>query len=753
MNELGILIALGIGLTALLAGPIVALVALLHVNRLERRLAEMEGLLKDLYWRPPPPRADRPVPTPEEPLPTTARRPEAPAPPEPPSPPSPTDLPLPPPPTEEPVSARSLEFALGTRWFARAGVVMLLFGVAYFLKYAYDNEWIGPRGRLAIGVLAGLAALALGERYRRKGWRVFFQTLTGGGLAAFYLCIFYSFQVYHLLSQAPSFALGIGVTALAVALAVTHDSMAIAVLALVGGFLSPVLLSTGENHPHALFLYLLVLNLTALGCACFRRWRALDSLCFAATALLYLGWFLKFYGKDQMFPALLYNSLFYLVFTLSPLLNSWIRKATTPPEALAIPPLSAVWAFLNFYLILYEDHRQTLGFVVLGQALILLGLFWTWSRRMGKTGLAAQVLLTTALALTFLSVPIHLRFYGVPLAWAAEGVLLIFVGRRQGSILCRVGGLVALILAFGGLLGRLPMHESAFTPLWNVPLGSWTLVTAAAVVGMRLLKGGPAPWDRWMAAGLGILAYAAGAFALSCEAVYLWEFRGIPLPTRLDLQLRSLIVLWALIPAGTLWVLQRRGATRWGFLTWTSRGIGGILFFAGLTAYDPVSRLPFLHAGFAAFLAPILSAGWAARRGGGLGRILLEAAGHGGLAILLAVELIRWSRHQDAVSSRMALSLVSAAWAIQAFVLIWLGLRGRDRLRRYVGFTLFLLTLGKVWLVDMSALEPVYRVLSFAACGFLLLVAGLAYQRFSAAGGRRGEPSSSPPAPVPEEKP
>ena len=143
----------------------------------------------------------------------------------------------------------SLEVKLGTRWLNWVGMVMMLVGVGFFLRYAYDNAWIGPTGRLAIGTLLGVAALAVGERFRRRNWDILFQVLTGGGIAAFYLCVFFSFQVYHLSDQPLSMVLAILVTALAVVMAVAHDAVSIALLGLIGGFLSPVLLSTGINHP------------------------------------------------------------------------------------------------------------------------------------------------------------------------------------------------------------------------------------------------------------------------------------------------------------------------------------------------------------------------------------------------------------------------------------------------------------------------------------------------------------------------
>ena len=144
-----------------------------------------------------------------------------------------------PPPSQSP---NALEMKLGTKWLNWVGIVMLVIGIGFFMKYAYDNAWIGPKGRLAIGTLFGITALFVGEYFRRQSLKISFQVLSGGGLAAFYLCVYFSFQIYHFADQPVSMVLAILITLLAVVMAVAHDAKAIAVLALIGGFLSPVLL-------------------------------------------------------------------------------------------------------------------------------------------------------------------------------------------------------------------------------------------------------------------------------------------------------------------------------------------------------------------------------------------------------------------------------------------------------------------------------------------------------------------------------
>jgi uncharacterized membrane protein len=105
--------------------------------------------------------------------------------------------------------------------------------------------------------------------------------------------------------------------------------------------------------------------------------------------------------------------------------------------------------------------------------------------------------------------------------------------------------------------------------------------------------------------------------------------------------------------------------------------------------------------------------------------------GHGFLALLVALECVRWSHSGSIITPKMGISLISAVWALQAFVVIWIGLAKRSPLLRYLGFVLFLLAVGKTLIIDTNELEKVYRIISFAACGLLLVTAGYFYQRYS----------------------
>lgn len=647
-----------------------------------------------------------------------------------------------------------IEVFLGTRGILWGGGITLLVGLALFLQYCYDNNWIGPQGRLAIGTLAGVGALAVGERFRRRGWPILFQAFTGGGIAAFYICIYFAFDIYHLSGQGTAFALASLVTAFAVVMSVAHNAMPIAVLGLLGGFLSPVLLSTGENRPYVLFGYVLLLDLAALGAATFRKWRAVDLLCLAGTALLYAGWHNRFYGIEsqpsQMPPALLFVTLFYLVFLVLPLLNGMVRRVSQSSEDLVLVAAASVLSFLAYYRILFHEHRHALGFVVIGQAVLVLLLFRLYRLRVGEDNRTSSVLLVISLALVTIAMPIQLRFYALAMAWAIQGGVMTYVGIRFRQLLCRIAGLIALFLATGALIERLPLHRLPFLPVFNAPFGSWAFV--AAVSGLcawlscrKRCFEDPAEYAPPIIAGA--LGYLLGVAALSFETWLYWAL-GEGAQAK-QYAYAALITLWALIPTATLAVLLERMDRAWSKIGLAPYAVALLFLVAGHHYYRPYpSTLVFANLMFAGAAALVVAL-WA---GSELYRRaeqkepadILLAAGHVLLAILLAFEMTRWSRHSELLTRQMGLSLISALWAAQACALVALGLVRRSRLRRIMGFVLFALVLGKVWLIDTSAIDRVYRIVSFIAAGLLALPVSYLYHRLSA---------MLPPSPKPGDTP
>src|SRR6266404_6099092 len=226
-----------------------------------------------------------------------------------------------------PVSSRAgsarvdadLEKKIGQYWLNRIGIVAVLIGVSYFLKYAFENNWIGPGGRIVIGLLAGIGLVVWSERFRARGYAAFSYSLKAVGIGTLYLSLWGAFQVYHLIPSAAAFVAMAIVTASTIALSLSQDAELLATFALIGGFATPLLLSTGQNHEVVLFSYVCLLDLAILAMAIVKPWRRLLWGSFAGTLILYLGWYGEYYSQDQRAVTVLFAALFAALFAIVPL--------------------------------------------------------------------------------------------------------------------------------------------------------------------------------------------------------------------------------------------------------------------------------------------------------------------------------------------------------------------------------------------------------------------------------------------------
>ena len=640
----------------------------------------------------------------------------------------------------EHMGRENLEQMLGKHVIVWVAIAMMLVGGGLFLKYAFEQPWMGPMGRVAVWVCVSAAGLILGDRARKAGYGALFQALTGGGIAGFYTTIYFAMNLYHLIGPEVAFGLGCLVTLFGVFIAAARHAQPLAIIALLGGFMSPFLFSTGEDRPHALFTYLLMLDGIALGAALFRRWRYLNVLAFTGTTLLYQAWLHEYGAKDPLSTGLLYATAFYLFFLAVPSVYGLVRREAGRPEDTGLVVANTVAGVASYYLLLYAGYPMALSFVVLGMAALTMLLFAAWLGRAGRIDPTTRSLLVLALLLVTIAAPIQLRGHALALVWAAQGVALAYASGLFRDAFARVGSPIALALATMTLLSKGALHDAAFTPVFNGPFAVWALLSAAWGVSAWLFFWRPVfeeELERVLVAVPALVSFSLGTALLSMETAYWWQFVGASSTTLWEsCQAQSLVALWAMITLGTVLVTDRfrREFTPLG---WVCAGITALIILARVPVYRAESSMLLLNPAFlshALFLAVLWGMAWLfSRRQNRLPAQVLELAGHVLLAALAALELLRWSHESAALTERMAISLMSAVWAVQALALVFQGLLSRQVFRRAAGMALFGLTVAKVILYDTSMLEQVYRVLSWMACGVLLLVAAYFYQRFSAA--------------------
>jgi uncharacterized membrane protein len=381
----------------------------------------------------------------------------APAPPPPPAPSvaTPITRPVPAPAAQQTAHTHAqtdLEARIGSHWLNRIGIAAVLVGVSFFLKYAFENNWIGPTGRIIIGLIAGLGIVIWSERFRLRGYDIFSYTLKALGIGVLYLSLWASFQVYHLLPSAMVFAGMVVVTGVTCGMAVLQDAEIIAAFAIAGGFSTPVLLSTGENREIALFSYLVVLDLAILVLTFLKPWRAISILGFAGTLALYISWYNTYYDQTQLTPTLVFATLFFAVFAAAPILLLRERGGATSPLLLAFA--NGVAYFLQGYAMLMGISSTEMAWFSLLVAAFYLLLVRV---RVAESDQDAQnnlrlMHLALAMGLITVAIPIRLEAHAITFGWLVESAALLWVGGRLKSDVLSWFALTALALGIARLL-------------------------------------------------------------------------------------------------------------------------------------------------------------------------------------------------------------------------------------------------------------------------------------------------------------
>ena len=385
----------------------------------------------------------------------------------------------------QPADSRSLESRIGSQWFNRVGILAVLIGMAWFLKFAIDNHWIGPLGRVLIGLVVGGGLVAWSERFRSRGYTVFSYSLKAIGTGVLYLSLWAAFSLYHLVPAGVAFAAMVAVTAFNGFMAWVQDAELLALYAIVGGVSTPLLLSTGENHEATLFTYLLVIDVAVLCLVALKPWSRLLFMAFAGSLLFYLAWSFEYYSDAQSLRTSSFLACFFLIFAFSPRLvqrkmDDSARVSGWDSLALVLLPLAnAAWGFLGFYAILDHpgaDWAQA-WLAVAFAAFYLLLLRLPQSGRF-KSSPALLSGLHLAVAVVFLTVAIPLKAHGrwIITGWLVEGAALLWVASRIQSKLLRVLAVLCLVLGLCALVTINP--AVSLTPVFNERFAAYCVAIA-----------------------------------------------------------------------------------------------------------------------------------------------------------------------------------------------------------------------------------------------------------------------------------
>ena len=635
------------------------------------------------------------------------------------------------PPAPPPRPTLDLEQRIGARWATWVGVVVILVAVALFLKWAMDHDYLGPVTRVSVGIVCGLLMLLGGlALHARRDLPYLGEGLAGGGLGVLYLSLFAAHVLYRLLGAPAAFAAMFAVTGLGTAVAVLSGRLSTAVLAVLGGLLTPVLLQVERPDERNLLAYLLVLDALALLVARFRPWPALNRLAWGGSALLILPTLLREPEAPRPLARLVLLSAIFLVFVAVPLFRERARRERIGRIDLVLVVANAAGYFWAVYVTLEAWRPLAEGPYALVLAVLYRLVAVDYAARVPED--SATVMLHEGVSWTFLilAIPLALGGQWITLAWAVEGVALLWLAAHGPMPVAAWAGLVALVLAAIRVLALDRYGFPGVPAVWNLTFLIHAAVVVALVVGGNLA-------GRVRETGEGYLRTEAirsllwVAAALTAAALFWREPKGLWPATLLTLEVLAVGFLARLLrsPAFSLAI----------------PALVVILAVRVLAADDGIAQnaagtllsWPLLSRIGACVAIGIAGGGLARSADPGVRYVGRAISGAAGLILLYALS-VSWTRYQGALRSpgspradfrwRTQAGL-SVLWAIYAGVALAWGFARSNPAVRYAALALLGLTVFKVFAVDFAEVKTAYRILSFVVLGVVLLLVSLAYQK------------------------
>lgn len=591
------------------------------------------------------------------------------------------------------LTTETVETNAGLVWVNRIGAVTMILGVAFAFLYAVDNELIGPTGRVVCGLVAAMVALFGGDRLRERGHQIFAQGITALGICLLYFCFYAAYQLYQLIPQVLAFGGAVVTTALGGALALRYDSRAVAILGLFGGYLSPVLASSGVSNDVFLGTYLAALNGVALTLARRRGWAAVEVMAAFGTVTLLSTWLVE--RRIWVSPWLVgFVVPQFVLFAVSPIgpirlvapvlgmfAVGWMCSPSSP---LVYWTWAGVVSLVGMGLAYRERDDHRLAASVVGW---MVGLV-EWSPQ----GVSSDGLLFWGLASGFVSylavtvlLPAMRRTLATYAAMAMNGVF--FYGECYGWFHAEYGGYMGLL----------------------------ALVVAASFLGAGAYwKGSGAPAEMMMV--------SAG-----------WALAFVTLAIPIQMSGYSITVAWA-VECAVLAFLAKRLQSDWSFAaSWMVGGLAwGMVFGNDAGRAWGAEYTPVINARFVPFVVVALglaaNAYWTSQLGF-LPRALAGVplvVGHFTLLAGLHLEVFAWLGTGGSPRAFASLLLL----ALYGLALMAQGMAWNFRLHRVLGLGLFALVVAKLYLYDIWQLDRFFRILAFMVLGALLLSGSFLYSRY-----------------------
>lgn len=393
--------------------------------------------------------------------------------------------PVPPPAPPKPAAPNPvMAWLTGGNMIARVGLIILFLGLAFLLKWAADHASLPRELRVGAVALIGVALLAFGwcMRQRRRGYSL---GLQGGGVAVLYLTTFAALRLYGLVSPTLAFVFLAAIAVLSGVLAVMQDALVLAAFGAGGGFLAPILASTGEGSHVALFGYYLLLNLGIAGVALFRSWRSLNIMGFLFTFVIGTAWGMRFYSPEYFDSTEPFLVAFFLLYVAVAMIQALRMAPAGKPYLDGILVFGTPIAAFSLQAALLRDTQYGPAISCIAAAGIYLALA-AMLRRRDNVRMLFDSFVALGVVFVTLSIPLALDARWTSALWALEGAAVVWIGLRQRRRIATSFGLVMQVVAGGAFWMAYPAMERGMPWIDAAFLGAM-LVAIAGLWSSRLV--------------------------------------------------------------------------------------------------------------------------------------------------------------------------------------------------------------------------------------------------------------------------
>jgi uncharacterized membrane protein len=647
-----------------------------------------------------------------------------------------------------------IEKFIGENLVNKIGIVVLVLGIAFFVKYAIDKDWIKEIGRVAVGLGCGALLIGIAHKLRQK-YRAFSSVLVGGGLTVFYFTIGFAFHNYAIFNQTQAFILMVCITAFAIALSVWYNRIELAIIATIGGFVTPFIVTTGNNNFIALFTYLSILNVGLIVLSYFKEWRVLQFIAFAFTSLIFGAWMYERLDATEFNTrwAIFFASLFYILFVCMTLMHHLVKKhkllATDFTLFLSVN-LFFLLAGINILDTISTTNYKGIFVFILA---LLNGLLLLISKR--TKGVDANLItLILGLAVSYFTLTIPIQFNGnvITIFWAAEMVLLLWLYQKTNISLLKFFFLITSIVLVVSLMKYWVDAYSSNTQTIPIVLNKvlltalFTTICFYIAYQKLIIEANSIFLDSISTATvrtiylviLVVVAYLSGLLEINHQFI-------THLP-KTKLNYLYTVLYTSLFTITSIKWLRSRLDNLLVYLFYSSLGIILFILFSNVIYIAYINVLQ-QNLGIVYWLSYFITAAVAVL-------LLLKLVNYlrlqeqnnnsqilttilfllfvivFSLVCLHAYILIEYKHnnlsHLENIYQKAGLSIV---WGILSFISMWLGMKHKFKFLRILALLLFGITLLKLFLIDIKHMNEAGKIIAFILLGALLLIISFMYQR------------------------